>query len=659
VTAGSTPTVSFVCLFALLSVPTFLMGLTLPLLTTIVFRVTRDFVYTVSHLYFINTLGASIGAILTTYLLVSLVGLDGCIYVAATIDVVLGATVLLLARGARAASREAPSAAERSPEEPVLGRVAYALMFATGFIAIGYEIIWYRVISVLVKDSPYAFSSVLGVYLLGIALGSRHIHRYLVGRPGVSRRDLFFTIQFFTGLCVLLIFTGYFQLSGYAPLRDLGRLSFSTDLHPSLALFTRGLGPHSFADAYLLVDVFIWPMVFLFVPTLLIGASYPLMSLLVFSRCGGAGEAAGTTYFFGVIGNVLGGLVTGLVLLPLAGSERTILMLGSLGLLFGLAPRTLGARRLPLVNRVAAVLALALAAVWLFPRPGALYAAMHVAPFPARTTHVEEGMDAVVVTYENGDQLRNFINGQGHGYRPGPFFAAEAFEALSHAPAARRILVIGFGAGSITEAALVPADVRKVTVVELCGSVVANLRKLPAFTAVLADPRLDLVTGDGRRLLQRTEERFDVILMDPLRTTTAYSNNLHSRQFFALAARHLTPGGVLMVGGVDESPVVARTLMEEFAFVRAYPSFCLASRMPLRQDRQRLARWLDTYPEDTRALLAELADASIDGQPLAEWTAPYPANRDWRPVTEYYLGLQVRQWLASGLAGRPAPETRR
>jgi hypothetical protein len=147
--------------------------------------------------------------------------------------------------------------------------------------------------------------------------------------------------------------------------------------------------------------------------------------------------------------------------------------------------------------------------------------------------------------------------------------------------------------------------------------------------------------------------------MDPLRTTTAYSNNLHSQQFFALAARHLTAGGVLMVGGLDESPVVPRTLMDEFAFVRAYPGFCLASRMPLRQDRQRLALWLDGHPDDTRTLLAELAGASIEGQPLAEWTAPYPANRDWQPVTEYYLGLQVRQWLASRSAARPPSETRR
>jgi hypothetical protein len=61
---------------------------------------------------------------------------------------------------------------------------------------------------VAVKDSPYAFSSVLAVYLLGIALGSRAIHRYLALKPRTNRRDLFFKLQFLIGLTVLLIFTG-------------------------------------------------------------------------------------------------------------------------------------------------------------------------------------------------------------------------------------------------------------------------------------------------------------------------------------------------------------------------------------------------------------------------------------------------------------------
>jgi len=644
--AESSPAASFVCLFAFLLVPTLLMGITLPLLVTIFTRITRDFIYSVSHLYFVNTLGAAFGAVLTSYALVSLLGLDGCIYLAAAINVVLAAVIL-------AASPKAlqPAAQAERPDAKAEGsgglRLTYALVLATGFVAIGYEIVWYRVIGVLVKDSPYAFSSVLAVYLLGIALGSRAIHRHLVRHPVANRRHLFCVLQFLIGLTVLITFVGYFYLSRYAPLQGLAHLSFSSDVHPSLALFARGRSSHLFEDAYLLLDVFLWPLAFLLVPTMLMGASFPLVSSLAFSPGGGAGRAVGTTYFFMVVGNVLGGLLTGLVLLPALGTELTVLAFGSIGLFFGFATGVPKGGRLSGIVRMVGVFLLLLGNVAVFPRPGALYAAMHVAPFEAGSARFEEGLDAVVLTYENGDRLRNFINGQGHGYRPGPLFLAEAIEGLSFASSPRSVLVIGFGAGSITEAALVPVEVQQVTVVELCGSAITNLRTFPVLAGILGDRKVRLVIDDGRRFLQRTDELFDVILMDPLRTTTAYSNNLHSRQFFELAGRHLAPGGILMVGGLSDCPVIPRTLLEEFGYVRAYTNFCLASRTPLGRNDDRYERLLRSVLPSTQASIQDFTRDFLEGQPLVEATAKYPVNQDWRPESEYYLGLELRRWLES------------
>ena len=76
-TAGSPYHVSFLYMFAFLAFPTFLMGMTLPLLTKIFNRVVRNFLETVSFLYFINTLGAACGALFASYVLISLFGLDG------------------------------------------------------------------------------------------------------------------------------------------------------------------------------------------------------------------------------------------------------------------------------------------------------------------------------------------------------------------------------------------------------------------------------------------------------------------------------------------------------------------------------------------------------------------------------------------------------
>jgi SAM-dependent methyltransferase len=355
-----------------------------------------------------------------------------------------------------------------------------------------------------------------------------------------------------------------------------------------------------------------------------------------------------------VSGNVLGGLLTGLVLLPAIGSEATVMLFGVVGLSFGLAPGEpagggIGAAR-SRGRRMAAVAAL-VATTWLtFPPTGALYRAMHVAPFRPNRVSVREGRDAVVVTYDNGERVRNFINGQGHGYRPGPVFLAEAFAALGHAAAPRRVLVIGFGAGTITDAALMTGEAERVTVVELSESLLANLRPLAPVARAFNSPLVRFVSDDGRRYLQRSTEAFDAILMDPLRTTTAYSNNLHSVEFFALAARHLAAGGVLMVGGLDGGPIVPRTLLAQFPHVRAYPSFCLAAQRPLRLNEARFERLLAQVSDEYRGIIRDITGDTIADEALAQATAGAPVNRDWRPASEYYLGALLME--SARAAGR-------
>jgi predicted membrane-bound spermidine synthase len=639
-TAVGSPLLQMAALFAILCVPTLLMGMTLPIVVDLVTRRNPDFVGSVSRLYFANTLGAACGALAAGFVLISLLGLDGCIVFAAVIDLTLAAVVLRVRPAEVAAPAEKGSQEGDAPAG--LRRLAYPLVFVAGFMAVGYEIVWYRVIGVLVKDSPYAFASVLAVFLLGIALGSRAIDRYVTQRPRTNRAHAFFTLQFLIGAAVLLTFIGYHQLSAAPGIRSLVQTSFLADLHPSPGILLRSPGLHSVVDAYLLLDVFLWSAVFMLVPTILMGASFPLIASVALSRRGGEGQAVGATYFFGVLGNVLGGLLTGLVLLPALGSETTVLLFGITGVLFGVAPLRLAGGvtvpgRLSPAWRVSAVVALVTVAALAFPRPGALYRAMHVAPFSPSQAYVREGRDGVVVTYVDRERVRNFINGQGHGYRPGPVFLAEAFAALSHADSPRRILVIGFGAGTISEAALMTGEAERITVVELSGTLLDNLRTLPAAARLLDHPVVRVVVGDGRQYLQRSGETFDAILMDPLRTTTAYSNNLHSVEFFALAARRLAPDGVLMVGGLDGGPIVPRTLLAEFPHVRAYPFFCLAAKRPLHMNQARFDRMLEQVSEEHRGLIRDVSGDTLEDEALARATAGAPVNRDWRPASEYYL----------------------
>ncbi len=644
VIAGFHPAAAFGCLFALLSIPTLLMGMALPLITAAACRAHGQFERWISRLYFVNTLGASAGALISSYILIPIAGLNGSIYAAAAVNFLILAAVFKNRAILQAASFPGPGPSPPPEAAPPLGRIAYTFVFVTGFVSIGYQILGYRICGILVKDSPYAYSSTLAMYLLGLAAGSFMIEQALCRNIALSRQKLFRLLQFFLGLAILGIFVLMFQLGKIEPFRTAITTSFMSDLHPPIP------GPSQIQDQPLhrgifqYQDIFLWPAIILFIPSALAGASFPLIAALAPCPPGREGRAVGNICFFGALGNIMGGLFTGLVLLPRVGTERAALALGLLAASAALVPRKLPAGRPWGMGAIGALMIVL--PVVLFPGPGELLAVLHAPPFPPERMELEEGLDSVVLTYQAGDRYRNYINGQGHGYRPGAFFIAEALETLSHTIATRQVLVIGFGAGNIAEAVLAVPELEKLTLVELNPSLISNLRKFALFRKLLSDPRMEIVLGDGRAYLAKSGAKFDAILMDPLRTTTAYSNNLHSRQFFKLVHARLSDEGILMVGGLMNGPVIARTLLTEFEFVRLYPGFCIASPGPLNKNADRFDRMAGLYPPDIRNSWPPILEQGVEGAALMEMSAGYPINEDWRPESEYYLALEIKLRLA-------------
>jgi spermidine synthase len=648
--ASMQPAGKWTLLFAVLVIPTTLMGLSLPLLASAASRIDGNFTRCLSRLYGINTLGAATGALLSGYVLVPFLGLNGSCYAAAVANlVVLGIVV------GRLAGRGNPEAAMEQPAPPLetdapMGRKAYVLVFVMGFVSIGYQILGYRITAILVKDSPYAYSTTLAACLLGIAAGSYWLEKACFRIGSISRAHLFRILLFCLGLSILAIFTASYQLGTREPFRAAIRASFESDLHPPALLTTAFPVSAEAGTIFRQLDVFVWPALFLFLPSALAGAAFPLIASLARSHPGEEGRAVGTAYFWGVAGNVLGSLLTGLVLLPRIGTERTAFMLGMLAISTAFLNH-IGTRLNPLREVIAVAAALAIAAA-LFPEPGKLLAALHEPSFEPEVIELEEGLDAVVFTCQSGARFRNYINGQGHGYRPGPFFIAEAAEALSHLNSPGRILVIGLGAGNITEAVLANPELKKLTVVELSPSLESNLRKFSLFQKLLSNPKLELVNADGREYLDKSRESFNAILMDPVRTTTANSNNLHSRQFFRLAGKRLSSEGILMVGGLAHGPVIAHTLQQEFSHVKLYGGFCLASAKPLIRDASRFEALVENFPLGTKEFWTGILGSSVEGQQLDALVAGYPINEDWRPGSEYYLAVDLRRKFADRGIGR-------
>jgi predicted membrane-bound spermidine synthase len=645
-TAGTSYTVSLLCMVLFLSLPTLLMGITLPLLTKIFNSIIRDFFHSISLLYFINTLGAAIGALFASYLAITFWGLDGAIYCAVAINILLALAIVALSRLNIDSYKDISLKEQLDAGAGEFGRWAYLCVFITGFLAIGYEIVWFRVIGVLVKSSPYSFSSMLFMYLAGIALGSFTMEKYIRQRQLINKRALFFRMQFLIGVYVIVTFTGYYYLTLYTPFGKLTARSFGALLHPPLpldlpapALIFSSVS-NFLQSMFSVLDIFFWPGVFIFIPTVLMGASFPLISYLGLSRQDQEGKTVGTVYFFNVAGNLLGGIVTGFILLPLIGSELSLLLFSLIGITFILFKENAF-----ISKNIVLVLVCCVFSIFFFPRSGALYRAVHTAPGPDYSSYFEEGVDGVIMTYIKDDRVINYINGVMHGLRPGYAFYAETIITCSHVRYPKNVFIIGYGTGSIVEALLLDPGIEHITLVEINKALIANLSKNPFFDHMRSDRRITLIFDDGRRYLQRTEEKFDIIMIDPLNSTTAYSNNLYSSQFFALARDHLNPAGILCVW-MDEHNVMPRTIATVFNYVNMHTlgwadSFCLASSMPLQYNAQKGNALLERFPRKYREGITSLwsSDVGIIGnrEHIMQVTSKSRINQDWAPVCEYYL----------------------
>lgn len=637
-TADGNVAVTLVALFVVLLPPTVLMGATLPLLVKAYGRLHASFLKSVAMLYGVNTLGAAVGSLLAAYFLISLWGLSAALLSAAALNLLVA--VLVVVAGPKGDQRSA-TPSETTAATPPQSEL-HLIAFATGFLGIGYEILWFRITGLLVKDSPYAFSTMLAVYLVALAAGSLFVTAVIRAAPLLNRAAWFASMQVAIALVAAASLVALPLLDRIPIVAELLDMGFGQQIHPPTML------PKIWLEWVVAFDIFLWPVVLYGVGAFLFGAGFPLLAALGLRNPAREGHAISRVYAANVLGNVAGGLVTGFVLLPWLKTEGTWLAFVVIGAIIAMAAaRRLAARgRSMVMMGAAAAVLIAGVVVGTGPR---IYPWLHrVATANVdRVAYFEEGVEGVVLTLVRGDEVINLINGTSHGGRPGYGFYFETVEALSHAREARHILVVGMGAGSVLEQVLMLDEVESVTLVEVNATLLTNLRKIPIYQPMLSDRRLRVVVDDGRRFLSRSDRTYDAILIDPLRTRSAYSNNLYSEEFYRLSRRHLAPGGVMMVW-TDEFRVMPQTFAHVFPNVRLYDFFMLGSPDQMVRADRRAGALLARHSPAAREAMTRYEDSYVGDQSLVPATSPrWPRNLDARPAAEYFLGHWYRGWLAT------------
>lgn len=548
--------------------PTFLMGATLPAMSrAFVDRIGR-LGRTLAILYGVNTAGAVAGCVAAGFVLIRAVGVHPTLWLAVGVNLLVGAAALVLSRSAPRAEVPAPAP---EPAAPVAGAATPAgargrwllgAMALSGFASLSLEVVWTRMLVLVLGTSTYAFATMLASFLVGIALGS-WLARPLVDRLANTRRAF-----------------GWIEVAIAAT--TLATLPLVRAVIAEGPRFTATLGGHYLGAT---AARFALSFLVMIVPTTLIGATFPLAARIWARELHTLGGRLGQVYGANTLGNVLGALAGGFVLLPLFGVQRGIALLVIANLAAaGLAlfpGREAWRRPRALLGAAPVLLGLwacaALLGAW---RPDPLPTSGGTPLDPLR--YYREGLVSTVSVFqrsEDGRQLVMKVDGITIGQSVEGVDRKQQF--LAHAPfllderPLRNVLSIGLGTGILVGEVAKHPGLERVTCVELSPSVIEGARRFAAYNGgILDDPRARIVNDDGVGFLRRSRETYDAIISDG-KSIAGHAGNgvFYSQDYYRSAREHLAPGGSMIQWvpldvSADDLRVIVRTFTS--AFPHAY-----------------------------------------------------------------------------------------
>lgn len=548
----------FLLLGSLLLPPTLCMGATLPLLARYVTGGTDESGFQVGRLYGANTLGAVLGAALAGFLLLPALGLAATGWCTAAANGVLAITALQLSRRSAAVAPSPPSHAKQATA--LVGPAWRALLFVAclaGFSSLLCELAWFRLMTLMLGGSAYAFSAMLLAFLFGIGLGG-----WLAGGPADRSARRAGPRRVLTQLAWIQV--GVAMLT-WAGMYFYGQLPF---VFVRLFALTEK-APGWFWPAQVLLATGV-----MFPPALLMGATFPFLVRAAAGPADVLNQPVGRLYGMNTLGAVVGAAAGGLLLLPGLHVHGTVLMAAAMNLVAafvagGLAVSAQTAvrpRRLTLWGLATA--ALVILGLWQRPpwdpilmtsgmykyvsnletrnRDGVLNFAVR----PFDLVFYDEGLSAVisVTRKREGGNLALATNGKvdasSHADRETQTLVAHL--PLAFRPQSSHVMVIGLASGmTLGSVTLYPGPAR-IDVVEIEPAVVEASHAFDEYNHhPLDDPRVHLHLNDARNhLLLTDDETYDLVIAEPSNAWLSGVANLFTAEFFALGKRKMKRGGL-------------------------------------------------------------------------------------------------------------------
>lgn len=591
--------VRFLLTFLVIGPPCVLMGGTFPLLVR-QFAGAGDVGPTAGWLYAINTTGAALGCYLAGFHLLPTLGLAGTNFLAAGLNVAIAAAALALARrldpvqSALSAPPPPAPVAEAGPRPGAL----YAASALTGLGALLLQMVWTRQLCVMLGGSTYALTSTLFVILLGIGLGSL-LFRVMIPRltdPARAAAGSLGLLILAAGATRLLVHPLTIAVGLSGPLRSLGMGNAAVCLAASAALEL--------------------------LPSIFMGFNFPLLVHLTRRGAADAGRAVGTVYAWNTAGSIFGAAATAPVGLALLGGASTMGVGLGLYLVASWLLHPRGGRRhalgLALVTLVSAG-GIALGARKLDPRitDQGMFLYGYRDPEPRGIIYFKEGASCNVCVTDHIFDRALSVNGKVDATADGDMDMQVGIAYLTRflRPAAKNVLVIGYGSGTTSGASLLFPGTR----VTCCEIEPAVYGASGEFSHVNhqpdRNPNFSIVFDDGRSHLQGTSEKYDLILSEPSNPWLAGVASLFTREFYGVCREKLGSRGILAqwiqlyAFSEAEYALVIRTVTSSFkhaSLIRISRSdtVLLASDAPILPDRAEI--------EASQALLDALPAVRAD-----------------------------------------------
>jgi spermidine synthase len=544
----------------LLTIPTLLMGTTLPLLSEHVVRTSSRVGYSVATIYFANTFGSAVACYFCATFLLRDFWQSGAVLIAACLNIVVGTMAAFLGSRKQSQIPDAARALVPKPQDEVNLPLGLAMLIGglSGFVALAFEIVWFRVFVLASSDRAPAFALLLSTYLAGIAAGAFIGGKLTVGKSSAK----------------ILRAVGFVMLVAGA---------VSPYLPPLVAVLK-------------LKDIpFLLSSIAFFVTSALIGSVFPLMCNVAISADLKAGRGVSFVYVSNIIGSTLGGLIVGFVLMDHFGLRQISGGLGFTAIIVGGIELLLSYRKL----RVSAwVVVVIIGAFIMVPVASRFYSfffeklifgsyADAIKPF-ARIAENRNGVIAVTpegAVYGNGVydgyfniDPKNVANG-----------IVRAYAISAFCPAPKRILEIGLSSGSWAQVLANLPGVESLDIIEINPGYLQLIAQYPMVRSILSNPKVHIHIDDGRRwLLAHPRQRYDVIVQNTSFYWRDHSSDLLSTDYLEIVRYHLDSGGIYYYNTTWSDDVVA-TGLDVFPYGLRLNSFLAVSDSPIELNKD---RWL-------------------------------------------------------------------